>query len=112
MFLDGKHYSRVVLVQVFFRYNLHALVIVLDGLDLLQAIKYSLERIVKIIPRRTFVHLDKEGEMAVYSPAAIDCALLLESALIVPNLRRFDDVSRLTPAIANLVVVGLAYHLP
>ena len=112
MFLDCKHYSRVALVQVFLRNNLHALVIVLDGLDLLQAVKYGLECVVKIIPRRTFVHLDKEGEMAVNASAAIDCALFPKPALIVPNLRRFDDVSRLTPAIAHLVVVGLAHHLP
>ena len=112
MFLDGKHYSRVALVQVFLRNNLHALIIVLDGIDLLQAIKYRLERIVKIIPRRTFVHLDKEGKMAVYSSASIDGALLTKSALIVSNLRRLDDVARLTPAIANLVVVGFAHHLP
>ena len=112
MFLDCEHYSRVALVQVFLSNNLHTLVIVLDGIDLLQAIKYRLERIVKIIPRRTFIHLDKEGKMAVYSPAAIDGALLPKPALIVPYLRRFDDVSRPTPAIADLVIVGLAHHLP
>lgn len=112
MFLDCEHYSRIALVQVFLRNNLHALVIVLDGLDLLQAVKYCLECVVKIIPRRTFIHLNKECKMAVYAPAAIDGALLQESALIVPNPRRFDDVSRLTPAIADLVVVGLAHHLP
>ena len=112
MLLDGEHYPRVAFVQVLLCNNLHALVIVLDGLDLLQAIKYRLERIVKIIPRRTFIHLNKECKMAVYAPAAIDCALLQESALIVPNPRRFDDVSRLTPAVAKLVVVGLAHHLP
>lgn len=111
MFLDCEHYSRVALVQVFLRNNLHAKVIVLNGLDLLQAVKYRLERIIKIIPRRTLIHFDKECEMAVDAPALVDCALLPKSALIEPNLRRFDDVPRLAAAAPNLVVVGLADNL-
>ena len=53
LYLDEhKLYARILLVKEFLGHNLAALVVVLDGLCVLQAIKDHLQAIVQIVAQR------------------------------------------------------------
>ena len=107
----GEHHPWVLSINSLLCYYLQTKIVIRYGMNHLQTIKDSLERIVKVVPCRTLIDGNIKCEMPFDVPVTIDSALLAKTPLICFQPIGFHDVLACR-TITHHIVVSLAHNLP